>query len=761
MEPMSTLPAKREVQVLAPNGSTLRESKDVYYFEPLSGNRPASDGDLLGALRIILSRKYTILAIVLLGALAGWGTAILQRPMYKARTTIEIQSMAEADSLYRIIDGGWRGSGGSTTPVTAEAYIETQLHVLQSRSFRSRVANRLMAAPRAGQTRRLNPAQSLLSKIGLVSMETAPGDLPTVNPVMRTLSNTRIVEISCDSPDPDFTAEYVNTMAEQFIAYNLELQSETAERTMAWLTGQLQNMKSKVETSKATLEAYSRETGLKFEAEEPDGEKSKLKDLDKELAAARVDVLAKLTAYDVALKSASSGGVPDDRAIEYQAELVKLREQLQQLRQKYTPEHARVQALQAEIATIEKIQATRNLAQTSRLLGGLQGARMNEQRLRDATNRQAEMVSRLAKKRMEYDNLRRDLDRNQKLYEELLQKATEVSLSTAMRGSSQIRIVDRAVTPAAPYRPVMWKNLGLGILTSLFLGVGFVVVMARASHRLRVPGETPQHLGVPELSVVPRCRNLGVLPGANADGKKDPAAGGRLKSLVSWRFRHGYPGLAEQPPIVAEAFQNATTSIFAALNGKCGACKIMVTSAFQGEGKSTVLVHLGIAMAELGHRVLLVDGDLRRPRLHTLFELPNTWGFSTLITESSDLKTLPLEALAQKTPIDGLHLLAAGPGPANVSRVLHSARTAELFERLSREFEFVLIDSSPALQFSDARLIGRFVDGTILVIRAGSTSRDAAINMKDRLTTENIRVLGTILTDWNVPLSRVYEQYGT
>jgi receptor protein-tyrosine kinase len=362
---------------------------------------------------------------------------------------------------------------------------------------------------------------------------------------------------------------------------------------------------------------------------------------------------------------------------------------------------------------------------------------------------------------MEYENLRRDLDRNQKLYEELLQKATEVSLSTAMRGSSQIRIVDRAVTPAEPYRPVMWKNLGLGILTSMFLGVGFVVVMARTSHRLRVPGESPQHLGVPELSVVPRCRNFALLPSANAVQKKDRAMGGRLRSLVYRRSSHNYAELAGQPPIVAEAFQNATTSIFAALNGKCGACKIMVTSAFQEEGKSTVLLHLGVAIAELGHRVILVDGDLRKPRLHTLFDLPNTWGFSTLITESSDLKTLPLEALAQKTTIDGLYLLAAGPGPGSLSRVLHSARTAELFERLSKEFEFVLIDSSPALQFSDARLIGRFVDGTILVIRAGSTSRDAAISVKDRLTSENIRVLGTILTDWNVPLSRMYEQYGS
>ncbi len=761
MEPNSNLPVRRLGQVLAPDSGPLRNTADVYYFEPLSGNRPGGDSDLVGVWRIILSRKYTILLIVMAGALLGWATAILQRPMYKARTAIEIQSMAESDALYRIIDGGWRGTSGSSPSVTAEAYLETQLHVLQSRSFRTRVANRLMAAPRAGETRRLNAAQTLLSKIGLAPPATPPGVLPPVTPAMRTLSNTRIVEITCDSPDPDFAAEYVNTMAEEFIAYNLELQSETAERTMTWLTGQLQNMKSKVETSKVTLEAYSRQTGLKFEAEEPEAEKGKLKDLEKELAAAHVDVLAKQTTYDVAVKNAAAGGLSDDRAVEYSAELVKLRAQLQQLGQKYTPEHTRMRAVQAEIATIEKILSTRNTAQTSRLYAGLEAARMNEQRLRDAVNRQTEMASGLAKKRMEYDNLRRDLDRNQKLYEDLLQKATEVSLSTAMRGSSQIRIVDRAVTPAGPYRPVMWKNLGLGILTSLFLGVGLVVVAARASHRLRVPGESPQHLGVPELSVVPRCRSIAVLPGGNGTQKGDGAIGDRIKALVRRRSGYHVTELTEQPPIVAEAFQNATTSIFAALNGKHGACRIMITSAFHGEGKSTVVIHLGVAIAELGHRVLLVDGDLRKPRLHTLFDLPNTWGFSTLITESSDLKTLPLEALAQQTPIEGLYLLTAGPGPGNVTRVLHSARTAELLQRLSQDFEFVLIDSSPALQFSDARIIGRFVDGTILVIRAGSTSREAAVSVKERLTTENIPVLGTILTDWNVPLSHAYEQYGS
>jgi receptor protein-tyrosine kinase len=188
--------------------------------------------------------------------------------------------------------------------------------------------------------------------------------------------------------------------------------------------------------------------------------------------------------------------------------------------------------------------------------------------------------------------------------------------------------------------------------------------------------------------------------------------------------------------------------------------KILVTSPSKGDGKSTILSNLGISLAEIGYSVVLVDGDIRRPHLNEIFGLTNSSGLTTLVTENTDVKTLPLEALVQKTTIQNLSVLTAGPGTTNISRVLHSKPTEELFERLNTEFDFVLIDSPPAMEFSDARLLSRFVDGAILVVRAGGTTREAAVLVKNRLIDDNVTVMGTVLNKWEAKSSSANGAYG-
>jgi len=158
--------------------------------------------------------------------------------------------------------------------------------------------------------------------------------------------------------------------------------------------------------------------------------------------------------------------------------------------------------------------------------------------------------------------------------------------------------------------------------------------------------------------------------------------------------------------------------------------------------------NLGIALAEINRRVLLVDADLRRPQLHKVFDLPNSWGLSDLLREKNSLAELPLEALARPTQIPDLYVLPSGPGTVSISNLLYSPRLPELLERLRREFDTVLIDTPPMLQIADARVLGQFADAAILVLRAGQTSRDAALAAKERFAEDNIPLLGTILNDW-------------
>jgi receptor protein-tyrosine kinase len=167
------------------------------------------------------------------------------------------------------------------------------------------------------------------------------------------------------------------------------------------------------------------------------------------------------------------------------------------------------------------------------------------------------------------------------------------------------------------------------------------------------------------------------------------------------------------------------------------------------EGKTTIISNLGIALAEMSRRVIIVDADMRRPRQHQIFDVANAWGLSDLLQEETQIEDYPKETLARKTDIPNLNLLVSGPVTLGIPSILHSDRMTRLLGRLKREFDFVLIDCPPMIHLADARVVGRLADGVILVIRSGRTSQEAAISAVQRFNEDGTRVLGTILNDWN------------
>jgi capsular exopolysaccharide synthesis family protein len=199
---------------------------------------------------------------------------------------------------------------------------------------------------------------------------------------------------------------------------------------------------------------------------------------------------------------------------------------------------------------------------------------------------------------------------------------------------------------------------------------------------------------------------------------------------------------------MAEAFRTVLTSIlFIGENGSSPRL-LVFTSAAAGDGKTTVVSNLGIALAEIGRKVLIIDADLRRPRQHKLFDVSNDAGLSTLL-KSQESEPDAWTGLVRDTKIPGLWILPSGPATQAAANLLYSPRLTELLPRLKREYDMVLIDTPPALQMTDARVLGRMVDAVILVARAGQTTRDALVAASKRFGEDRIRVIGTILNDWN------------
>jgi capsular exopolysaccharide synthesis family protein len=301
-----------------------------------------------------------------------------------------------------------------------------------------------------------------------------------------------------------------------------------------------------------------------------------------------------------------------------------------------------------------------------------------------------------------------------------------------------------------------------GLVAGVFIGIVFVLVRERVDRALKKPGDAPFYLDLPEL---------GTIPGASAGTSSSESSrrGRRSVSLtlgIQSSSKNGKDKTSVQPSekhlpesveltcwlrklsLEAECYRSVLTSIlFTGCNGDRPRV-LVVTSPLPGEGKTTVASNIAITLAEINRSVLLIDADMRKPRLHDIFGLPNTWGLTDLLQSKDPIERSLPEVIAQETEIPNLHVLPSGPGTEGISTLLHSVRTVELIQRVREEFDTVVIDTPPMTHLADARVLGQLVGDIVLVLRAGHTTRDSARAAVDQLREDGTRVVGTILNDW-------------
>ena len=337
--------------------------------------------------------------------------------------------------------------------------------------------------------------------------------------------------------------------------------------------------------------------------------------------------------------------------------------------------------------------------------------------------------------------------------------------------ASNIRIIDPAKPPRSPHKPNHVLNALLGLLSGTLLGVVFVFVGERADRTLKQPGDATQHLRVPELGVIPsstrdapRPKGYGYFHGSRRrkqlngsstpsteNGKPEGAAteSAETVELTSWQ---------RKPTLIAESFRATLTSILFAGDNGTRPRVLVVTSPSPGEGKTTVVSNLAICLAEINRRVLLIDADMRKPRVHKIFDIANRRGLSDLLRESGTIEQHGLAAFVSGTQIPGLFVLPSGSPTHSIPNLLHSVRTPELISCAKEEFDTVLIDTPPMMQISDARVLGQMSDAVILILRAGQTTRGTAKAASERFLEDGTSVLGTVLNSWN-PKANGYGYY--
>ncbi len=720
---------------------------------------PPSSTSLADYWRVLIKGKWAILAAVVIAVSLSAFISLRKTPRYEARARLAIHREASDVLGFREV------YSANTEDWDYTVAIDTQVRVLQSDTLASDVIRKLkldqnpaFAGDRAPDSGNGQEADSGLDEEQRQEILLAMfrSDL-----VVSAVPNSRIVDIAFKSPDPSLAAQVVNTLAQTYIEHNFKTKFESTMQTSEWLSRQLADLQLKVETTQEKLVRYQQEHGILGVDEKQNIITAKLDELNRELTAAEADRIQKEARH----RLASSGDADLVARAEVNTLLDKLRSQEADLRTQYSqvttqfgPSYPKVVELRNQMVQIEGAIKDEVRKIAARIQNDYQAAVQRESMLRDALEKQKTLANKLNENAIQYNILKRDVETSRNLYEGLLQKLKEASVSAGLR-SSNVRVVDAARVPTVPSEPNIPRNILLGLLIGLAGGIGLAFVREFLDNTVRTPDQVEIISALPSLGIIP----LGLMPAAQGNGRKSrrlslSAGNGKDKDNGNAAGRVELISHAQPKSELAESYRALRTSILLSSLGAPPKV-ILVTSALPQEGKTTTSINSAVVLAQKGARVLLVDADLRRPSIHRALGLRSRAGLSNLLTGAGVADSL----VVPSPQISNLFVLPAGPPPPQPAELLGSVLMQNYLAQWRNQFDHVVVDTPPTLSVTDAVLLSVEADAVILVIRSGQTTKEALRRARDLLLQVNARVMGVVVNavDLRSPGSYYYYYYGS
>lgn len=718
--------------------------------------------DFRGYARVLRKRLATVLIVFFILFSIVLIATLKQKPVYRAQVLLEIQKenpdMRTIQELYEL-DG------------VSDEYLQSQYTILGSGSLAQRVIDQLgldqlpefnAAKWWSWSWRKKKDAtrlQMLTNEPGRKDrelyqrvLEHFTGQL-NINPINR----SRLVVIQFDSQDAGLAARVVNSLAENYIGQNLEGRWAATQKAADWLAQQLTGVKARLEKSEEELQNYALRNDLVFleTDKEPSRnvENERAQQLQEELTKAEAERFEKEAVCRLvqAGEYESLPGVLESKVIqdltERQAEL---KREHARLSTTFSADYPRVKEIQSQIEEIAAAIQEQRQSAAARITNDYLAAVRRENLVREALRDEQKRMSQVAARAVQYNILKREVDTNKQLYEGLLQRLKEASVSASLKASN-IRIVDAAEPPTKPIRPKIPLNLSAAAVLGLGLGVCFAFIQERLDDTVKGTDDVERLLGLTAVGLIPTVPQLNGSHGASElleHGKTPKENGNDRRPDTAWH-RVDAPG-TEHAALV-EAFRSLRTAILLSTADQPPS-SLLVSSTQPGEGKTTIAANLAIALAQAGHRVLVVDADLRSPSLHRLFGMRENLGLVSYLTGHQDWRSV-----VRPSGLPGLDLLLCGPIPPNPSDLLSSRNMGALIRSGQEQYEFIILDSAPTLALADSRILAALVRGVLLVVRNATIPREQVKQTLSGIRAVGANVIGVALNRVDLHTSGYYD----
>jgi polysaccharide biosynthesis transport protein len=566
---------------------------------------------------------------------------------------------------------------------------------------------------------------------------------------------TRLIDISYQHGDPATAARITNAVADTFVRANLEKKNETNTTTSEFLSRRVAELQTQIRTDEEKLVSYAKNNQILSLDASQNTVVERLAGLNKQLLEAENDRKMAEAEYNAAKAPGAAGALAEANGkdiADTESKLADLKQKRAQLAVDATDEAPEMKELDQQIAELQKHLTEMRSHNTNTLLTNLETryrqTLAREEALRKSFNQQKSETVTQNEAAINYRILQQEIETNKGLLDSLLQRSKENDVVLAGRPNN-ISIVDYAIVPDYPVGPARMRSVTLAFVLALALGIGLALFLEYLDDSIHSTDDVEKFLRLPALAVIPAMGGSSrrrLLSSANSLQKRNGTNGVNPELLLKVNGRSA----------LAESYRQLRTSVLLSTAGRAPKT-LLITSSLPGEGKTTTAVNTAISLAQTDANVLIIDADMRRPRLRSIFDLPEREGLSSIL--SSEMKPQDMLNAIAKDPTTGLHVLTSGPIPPNPAELLGSDQMRKLIGVLSVPFTHIVIDSPPVSSFTDGVLIASMVDGVLLVVHGGKSSRGVVRRSRQLLLDVGAKLFGVVLNNVSVRSHDYYYYY--